>query len=69
MNKTAKIEYIQIPMGKVQRLMRYCKKYKKYGAWAEVEDCGKDKYNVVLYQPALFTDVFGNVAVKKQHYV
>ena len=55
---------IKMPM--VKKLLRWVKKYEKFGAYADVEEVKVDKYSVNIYCPKIYVDKLGNMAIKPQ---
>lgn len=50
----------------VKRLLRWVKKYEKFGAYADVREIKVDKYEVDVYCPKIYVDKLGNMAIKPQ---
>ena len=50
----------------VKKLLRWVKKYEKFGAFAEVKEVKVDKYSVNIYCPKIYVDKLGNMAIKPQ---
>ena len=53
----------KVSLVRVKALSRYIKKYKNFGAYLEVEEVSKDKYNIELFCPRTHIDIFGNRAI------
>ena len=53
----------KVSFARVKELSRFIKKYKNVGAYIEVEEVSKDKYNVELFCPQTHIDIFGNRAI------
>jgi len=53
-----------VTMTIVKRLLKWVKKYKKFGAYAEVKEVEKDRYEVDIYCPKIYVDKLGNMVIK-----
>lgn len=50
----------------VKKLLRWVKKYEKFGAYADVREVKVDQYSVDIYCPKIYVDKLGNMAIKPQ---
>jgi len=57
-----KTSYVNLTI--VKRLLKWVKNYKKFGAYAEVKEVEKDRYEVDIYCPKIYVDKLGNMAIK-----
>jgi len=48
----------------VKKLLQWVKKYKRFGAYAEVREAKNDQYVVDIYCPKIYVDKLGNMAIK-----
>jgi hypothetical protein len=55
-----------VSMAIVKRLLRWVKKYEKFGAYADVREVKVDQYEVDIYCPKIYVDKLGNMAIKPQ---
>ena len=55
-----------VSMAIVKRLLRWVKKYEKFGAYAEVREAKNYQYEVDIYCPKIYVDKLGNMAIKPQ---
>lgn len=53
-----------IKMTRVKQLLKWVKNYKKFGAYTEVREIEKDRYEVDIYCPKIYIDKLGNMAIK-----
>ena len=62
-----------VSYARVKQLIRYTKKYAKFGAYVEVEETTlkqdkTDHYKVTVHIPKIHIDKFGNMAVAKGYF-
>jgi hypothetical protein len=48
----------------VKKLLQWVKKYKRFGAFAEVREVKREQYEVDIYCPKVYVDKLGNMAIK-----
>jgi hypothetical protein len=53
-----------VPMATVKKLLKWVKKYEKFGAYADVRELKRDQYDVDVYCPKIYIDKLGNMAIK-----
>lgn len=60
-----KITEIDVSFCRVKKLITYIKKYKKFGAYIEVTEKPKNRFDVSVFCPKIHIDKYGNMAVAK----
>jgi hypothetical protein len=54
----------RIKAQELKTVLRWIKKYSKFGAYGDVEELNRFEWKVTLYCPPLYTDILGNSAIK-----
>lgn len=53
-----------VHMAIVKKLLKWVKKYEKFGAYADVCEVKINQYSVDIYCPKIYVDKLGNMAIK-----
>lgn len=62
--RSSKLRSKSVAMPHVKKLLKWVKKYERFGAYAEVEETSKDCYKVDIFCPKIYVDKLGNLAIK-----